>query len=75
MMSTITVAWQWLKMGTAAKQALVTGDQTYATDFLESKVHTLKFFYKYELAKVDSLAGILMSDEGLTILEEKELIV
>lgn len=75
MMSTITVAWQWLKMGTAAKQALVTGDQTYTAEFLESKVHTLKFFYKYELAKVDSLAGILMSDEVLTILEEKELIV
>ncbi len=73
-MSTVVVAWQWLKMATAAKQALVTGDDTYSTAFLEGKVHTLKFFYKYELSKVDSLADILMDGEVLTILEEKELI-
>ncbi|HKK79383.1 MAG TPA: acyl-CoA dehydrogenase, partial [Phaeodactylibacter sp.] len=73
-MSTVVVAWQWLKMGTAAKQAMVTGDDTYGTAFLEGKVHTLKFFYKYELSKVDSLADILMDGEVLTILEEKELI-
>lgn len=73
-MSTVVVAWQWLKMGTAAKQALVTGEDTYSNEFLEGKVHTLKFFYKYELSKVDSLADILMDGEVLTILEEKELI-
>ncbi|NRA52482.1 MAG: acyl-CoA dehydrogenase [Phaeodactylibacter sp.] len=74
MMSTVVVSWQWLKMATAAKQALVTGDATYTTGFYESKVHTLKFFYKYELAKVDSLANILMDETVLTILEEQELI-
>jgi len=74
MMSTVVVGWQWLKMATAAKQALVTGDDTYTTAFYESKVHTLKFFYKYELAKVDSLAQILMDEAVLTILEEQELI-
>jgi len=74
MMSTVVVGWQWLKMATAAKQALVTGDSTYTAAFYESKVHTLKFFYKYELAKVDSLAQILMDETVLTILEEKELI-
>lgn len=74
MMSTVVVGWQWLKMATAAKQALVTGDDTYTTAFYESKVHTLRFFYKYELAKVDSLALILMDEAVLTILEEKELI-
>lgn len=74
MMSTVTVGWQWLKMATAAKQALVTGDETYTAAFYESKVHTMRFYYKYELSKADSLAQIMMDETVLTILEEKELI-
>jgi alkylation response protein AidB-like acyl-CoA dehydrogenase len=73
-MSTIAVAWQWLKMATAAKEAMVTGDEAYGLPFLESKLHCMKFFYKYELSQVDSLAEVLMDEEVLTILEEKELI-
>lgn len=73
-MGTITIAWQWLKMATKAKEALVTGNMKYNSEFYESKVHTMKFFFKYELARTSGLKEILMSDEVLTILKEKELI-
>jgi butyryl-CoA dehydrogenase len=75
MFGTIIVAWQWLKMATTAKQALLKGDTTYKAEFYQSKIHTMRFFYKYELGEVESLANTIMHPEVLTILEEKDLIV
>lgn len=75
MFGTIIVAWQWLKMATTAKQALVSGNTTFKTEFYESKIHTMRFFYKYELGEVDSLANTLMHPDVLTILEEVDFIV
>ena len=74
-MSTIVAGWQWLKMATAAKQALVTGDTTYDIPFYESKIHTMRFFFKYEMRKTQGLADILMDEEVLTIAKGEEVIV
>jgi butyryl-CoA dehydrogenase len=74
LMSTNMIAWQWLKMATVAKEKLVVGDGEQTADFYESKIHCMKFFFKYELSKVPSLADILESEEVLTLMEEKELI-
>ncbi len=66
------LAWQWLKQANKAKQALVTknvGGEDL--DFYESKIHTMKFFFKYELAKCTGLAKILMNPERLTLLKEE----
>jgi butyryl-CoA dehydrogenase len=71
---TIVVAWQWLKMATQARQALVTGQTKYGESFYEGNIHTMKFFFKYEVPKTTGLAHILMNEEVLTILEQKELI-
>ncbi|MEZ5045161.1 MAG: acyl-CoA dehydrogenase [Saprospiraceae bacterium] len=71
---TIVIAWQWLKMATVAKEALVTGNTTFATAFYEGNIHTMKFFYKYELSRTTGMAEILTNSEMLTILQEKELI-
>lgn len=65
--STILVAWQWLKMGTAAQRALVVGNGLFADDFYEAKVHAMKFFYKYELPKTLGLAQTLMDETALTL--------
>lgn len=74
-MSTVVVAWQWLRMATLAKQALVTGDTQYTTTFYESKVHTMRFFYKYELLPISGIAEAITSPDVLTILQEEEVIV
>lgn len=72
--STIVIGWQWLKMGVEAKQALVTGKAKFGTEFYESKLHTLKFYFKYEMPKTLSCADILLNEEVLTIVAKRELI-
>jgi butyryl-CoA dehydrogenase len=70
----ITVAWQWLKQAVVAKQALITqnpeGDELA---FYESKLHTMKYFFHYEVPKTLGLAVRLKDTEVLTITTEKEL--
>ncbi|GJM36209.1 MAG: acyl-CoA dehydrogenase [Saprospiraceae bacterium] len=74
-MSTITIAWQWLKMATVAKTALITGNTTFETSFYENKIHTMRFFFKYELPKIHGLKVTLMRPESLTILEQDQSIL
>ncbi len=69
----ITMAWLWLDIANHAKNALVTGEKTHSESFYESKIHAMKFFFKYELPKTIGLAEILMDEEVLTIVGEKEL--
>lgn len=72
--STVVVAWHWLEMATQAKQALVTGNLKQAEEFYQSKIHTMKFYFKYELPKTGGLKESLLDNEVLTIMKEKELI-
>ncbi len=71
MFSTIVIAWQWLVMATAAKKALLSGNGQRSADFYEGQVHTMKFYFKYELTKTSGLAETLLSDEVLTIVKEE----
>lgn len=76
MFGIITVAWQWLKQAVVAKQALLTqnpeGDELA---FYESKLHTMKFFFHYEIPKTLGLAVRLKDTEVLTITTEKEFVI
>ncbi|RMG78530.1 MAG: acyl-CoA dehydrogenase [Bacteroidetes bacterium] len=75
-LSTIVVGWLWLKMAVAAKKALVTGNTDQTSEFYESQIHTMKFFFRYEMPKTISLAESLMDPDNLTIkTDEKELIL
>ncbi|RNC89672.1 MAG: acyl-CoA dehydrogenase [Allomuricauda sp.] len=71
--STIVVAWQWLVIGTNAQNALVTGAKKYDEEFYESKLHTMKFYFKYELPKTLGLSEILMDEEALTLNTNKKI--
>ncbi len=73
---TIVVGWQWLKMAIKSKEAIITGNMVQSADFYESKIHTLKFFYKYEMPKTIAAKETLLNSALLTILEkERELIM
>ncbi|MCB9298302.1 MAG: acyl-CoA dehydrogenase [Lewinellaceae bacterium] len=72
--STLVLGWLWLDMAAVAKRELVSGNTAYTPDFYESKIHAMRFFFKYELPKMEGLAPTLMSEDVLTILEEKEVI-
>lgn len=70
MMSNVVIAWQWLKMATVAKTALVTDNKTFDTAFYENKIHTMRFYFKYELPKISACKTTLMHADALTIIEE-----
>ena len=72
MMSTVVIAYQWLKLATKAKEYQVTGNSTYPSEFYEGKIHTMKFFFKYELPRVISCKETLMNSEMLTLSESGE---
>ena len=67
MFSTIIIGWQWLKMAAKSKESLVTGKGNYSEAFYEGKVHTMKFFYKYEMGRTRGLAKIIQDQKDLTL--------
>ena len=69
----VVIAWQWMKQAIVAKQALVTQNpQGDELAFYEGKIHTMKFFFHYEVPKTLGLAKRLKDPEVLTIVTEKE---
>lgn len=69
--SIILMSWTWLDLGVNASNDLTNGGN-YSKDFYESKLHTLKYFYTYELSKTTSLAEIIMNTEHITVKKETE---
>jgi alkylation response protein AidB-like acyl-CoA dehydrogenase len=63
----MTIAWQWLVQAIKAEEALLaeaTGDDF---DFYQGKIFTLRYFYEYELVKIDSLMKRLLSEDNVTV--------
>lgn len=70
----LAFAWQWLKQAIVAKQILLTENpEKGELEFYESKIHTMKFYFHYEVPKTLGLAQRLMDSEVLTIPTSKEL--
>ncbi len=74
-MSIVTLGWLWLEMAVDAKSELNNADKRYSATFYESKIHTMKFYFKYEVPKTNSLAESLMNNEEITIKKDKEYIL
>ena len=73
-MGIVVIAWQWLKQATVAKQMMLTQNpQGDELTFYEGKLHTMKFFFHYEVPKILGLAARLKDTEVLTIVSAKEL--
>jgi alkylation response protein AidB-like acyl-CoA dehydrogenase len=69
-MSQIAIAWQWLKQMTVAQAALRNGATEAA--FYQGKIYTGRYFFNYELTKIESLATRLFSDDKVTVEITKE---
>ncbi len=63
----ITIAWQWLLQALAVQDALKKkvneSDQTFYT----GKMYAFRYFFGYELPKIEGLAHRLMTGDGLTV--------
>jgi butyryl-CoA dehydrogenase len=61
-LGTLVIGWQWLKIGVTACSA------SENKGGLENNLlHTMAYFYTYEMPKIDSLATILLNDKSLTV--------
>lgn len=71
----VVIAWQWLKQAVVAHEILGSGNPKFDALFYESKIHTMKFYFRYELPKTIALSETLLDPESLTISGDKELIL
>ena len=63
----ISVAWQWLLQATAVVKALRNGPSGAEANFYNGKFFAFRFFFEYELPKIQGLAARLMHCDGLTV--------
>lgn len=71
MASYIVIAWQWLHQSLVAQRCLDAGDFSRQTkSFYEEILHTMRFFFRYELPHAAACAKTLTDPQWLTNLEE-----
>ncbi len=67
----LNIAWMWLKQAAVAQKALIkkvpTGEEQ---QFYASKIHTMRFYFHYELPKVKSLTTRLLDETILTVFDD-----
>jgi alkylation response protein AidB-like acyl-CoA dehydrogenase len=73
--SLIIVAWNWLEVASNSQKALNNSDLKYSKAFYNSKIETMKYFFKYELPKTLSHSEILMDPSSVTIKSDEEILI
>ncbi|MDD5167726.1 MAG: acyl-CoA dehydrogenase [Syntrophales bacterium] len=63
----VAIAWQWLLQATVAKKALAGELQPSDINFYQGKMHAFRYFFGYELPKIEGLATRLVNSDGLTV--------
>jgi butyryl-CoA dehydrogenase len=63
----ISVAWQWLLQATEVVKALTKNPAGAEAHFYNGKFFAFRFFFEYELPKIQGLASRLMHADGLTV--------
>jgi len=63
----VTIAWQWLKQGLAVIKGLEGATLDKERNFYQGKLYTLRFFFAYELPKMEGIVRRLMNGDGLTV--------
>lgn len=66
-MGITAIAWQWLKQMTVAARALPTATLEADKRFYQGKLYTGRYYYDYELVKLDSLTHRLRADSRVTV--------
>jgi hypothetical protein len=66
-LSYVVIGWQWLKMALCSAKRIDAGDfSRQTTSFYAGKVHTMKFFFRYELPHAEACAVTLLDPDYLT---------
>ena len=63
----VTIAWQWLLQGVVIKEALKDKISNTDENFYQGKLYTMRYFFGYELPKIQGLAARLTDTDHLTV--------
>ena len=63
----ICLAWQWLMQGIAVMKMIQNSPSGNDMNFAEGKMFTMKYFFEYELPKIQGLSARLKNADGLTL--------
>lgn len=70
----IVIGWQWLKQALAAARKLAENDFSANSEaFYESKIHTMAFFFRYELPHAEACEKTLMNGPMLTNIKNNDM--
>jgi butyryl-CoA dehydrogenase len=72
--SRIVGAWLSLELAVKSHQAMITDDKTFPEAMYEQKIHTMKYYFTYELPRCEGLLAILMNSEHITIPEKSTVL-
>ncbi|MBN1532792.1 MAG: acyl-CoA dehydrogenase [Spirochaetes bacterium] len=67
MFGILAVAWQWLLQATVISKALAKGTAGVDSTFYGGKMYAFRYFFGYELPRIEGLARRLMNADGLTV--------
>jgi alkylation response protein AidB-like acyl-CoA dehydrogenase len=74
MMGYVVVGWQWLKQAVVAHEQLQNNSKVQTGAFYEGVIHTMKFYYRYELPHAQACAKTILDPEYLTQLKNKRIL-
>jgi butyryl-CoA dehydrogenase len=63
----VSIAWQWLHQGLFIQKGLSNNPSDADADFFHGKFYTMRFFFNYELPKIEGLVQCLKNNDGLTV--------
>jgi butyryl-CoA dehydrogenase len=69
----ISIAWQWLLQAIAVQKAFEKELPIGELNFYQGKLYAFRYFYGYELPKIEGLVKRLTSTDGLTVEMEESL--
>jgi len=64
---TVSIGWQWLIQGLAAQRGLDKKPSESEAHFYQGKRYALRYFFSYELPKIQGLAARLMDSDPITV--------
>jgi butyryl-CoA dehydrogenase len=68
----IAVAWQWLRQASCATRALSKSPSEADVNFYQGKLAAFRYFFGYELPKINALSERLLNNDGLTVTLKNE---
>ncbi|HUH65434.1 MAG TPA: acyl-CoA dehydrogenase [Syntrophales bacterium] len=68
----IAIGWQWLLQALVADRALRENPAGTDVNFYKGKIYTFRYFFQYELPKIEGLAKTLLANSPLTVEIKKD---